>query len=108
MGRRGVVALAPMQRPATLELEYNVPAQAAPKRPTVTITFNGEVVARQSVKEGINDTSVIVMPSSDGWNEAVVEVDRTITPVERGDLRELGLQLFSWSWSPLPQSASAR
>lgn len=108
MGPRGVVTLAPMKAPAALTLQYRVPAQTASKGPTVTITFNGEVVARHSVKEGMNDTEVIVMPKSDRSNETVVEIDRTIVAVETGDLRELGLQLFSWSWSPVPPSASAR
>lgn len=104
MSSRGLLILSPMDGPASLMLQFHVPPKPVSQNPTVTLTFNGEVAARQRVGAGLNTMSVTVAPRADRENEAVIAIDRTITPVEAGDPRELGLQLFSWSWSPVPPS----
>ena len=99
MARASLTKLAPaLYGHGELRLKLHAPVDVTPRRPVVTVTWNGAVVDRVEAPPNGDLALRYVLPSrAAGANELRLETDQFIQP--RGDGRELGLSLQAISWS---------
>jgi Protein of unknown function (DUF2723) len=82
-----------------LALTFNVPLDAEPRKPVVTIAINGTVVDRFAA-DAHAEKRWIVPAAASGPNVLMIDVDEAVSPPHDG--RHLGLQLMAWSWQEAP------
>jgi MFS family permease len=101
MGSRGVIHLPPRLARMRVVLRMYVPLDALGKPPTLTITFNGNVIDRIVAKEETLERTYDVNAITTAPNELVIETDEVVNPAKRGlnaDTRDLGVRLNAVEW----------
>lgn len=100
MGGQSTTYLPSMTGEGVLGMSFDVPLDAEPRKPIVTVVFNGTVIDRFQSEETM-ERRWTVASKNGGPNELIVEVDEVVNPIalHRGtDPRDLGLRLHSLSW----------
>lgn len=99
MGRHSEARLAPVPGKGELALTFDVPRDQ-PRKPTATITVNGNVIDR-FVCDG-HVAKRWVVPSTPGAPSTLtIDLDEAVNPAAQNlgpDSRDLGLQLRAYSW----------
>jgi hypothetical protein len=98
MRGRSVTLLPPAGPRARLALAFAIPTPLVAEEPVVTVTLNGRVVERVLCSAETASKTWDVDANPNGPNELVLAVDRVVKPA--GDVRELGLRLDAYSWTP--------
>jgi hypothetical protein len=102
MGTRGTLFLQPFLNKGRLTVNAGVPLDALTVPPTITITFNGEVIDRFAVTDSLFSRSFVVATRPNAWNELRLETSEAVNQVKRGtgaDGRDLGIRLDAIEWS---------
>jgi hypothetical protein len=84
---------------ARLALTFEIPSPLVAAAPTLTVQLNGRVVDRVHCTAVTTSRWWDVDANANGPNELVLSIDRALKPA--GDVRELGLRLDDYSWTPL-------
>ncbi len=103
MGSRSRTLLPPIAGNGRLTLGFDLPSELVPRRPTVTIVVNGQIVDQIACTTPSVSKSWIVPARANGWSELVITLDKVINPAKEGispDPRDLGLNLTSYGWTP--------
>lgn len=103
MRRRSVTMLPPAKGDTVLRLQLNVPAEALPNQPRLTVRLNGRIVEELDVKATEVKKEYRVSPAPAGQeNRLDLAIEDTVRAVRRdyGDARELGASLRYLSWGP--------
>ena len=98
MAARSVTMLPPGKGTTKLRIQFDVPDELMPSRPTVTFLVNGAVLDRFQPAEAhlVREYDVTPCP---GANRLEIQTDRTLNS-QRSDPRELGLLVRYLSWGP--------
>lgn len=102
MGVRGTLLLQTFSGPGRLILRAYVPLDAVKVPPTITVTFNGQVIDRFVPNEADFTRTYVAASRPNGWNELRLETSEAVNQVKRGtgpDPRDLGLRLDEIEWS---------
>jgi len=105
MQSRSETRLPPVAGNARLTLRFNVPPELVARRPSVAVTFNGAPIDSFVVTTTSVEKSWIVRSQADRWNVLAIAIDKVINPAKEhitDDPRDLGLDLMSYSWTPVP------
>jgi hypothetical protein len=86
-------------RHARLALAFRIPKPLVPAAPTLTVQLNGEVIDRVRCTAEVMSRTWTVDGNPNGSNELVLSIDRALRT--HGDVRELGLRLDAYSWTPI-------
>jgi len=102
MGRHSTLYVPAIGGNGELSMKFNVPLDSEPRKPVITIMFNGVMIERFSADAAMEKRWVV--PSRNGVrNEVTIDVDEVVNPSalhKGGDARDLGLQLLTLSWRP--------
>jgi hypothetical protein len=98
MSARSVTILPPSNVTTRLRLQFDVPDELVPARPTITILLNGAVIDRFRASEAHLARDYDVTPAA-STNRLELSIDRTLNGGI--DPRELGLLVRAISWGPL-------
>jgi hypothetical protein len=111
MGSDGVIRLQSRGRAMTLTIVGHV-SGPFPKRPTMTLEFNGAVLDEFSAPQGTFRKEYLLTPAqqaADGWSELHIHTDMTAVPKEvskgSNDARVLGFRLLELRWEADEQAA---
>ena len=98
MAARSVTMLPPAKGTTKLRIQFDVPDELMPSRPTVTFVVNGAVLDRFQPPEAhlVREYDVTPGPAA---NRLEIQTDRTLNS-QRSDPRELGLYVRYLSWGP--------
>jgi hypothetical protein len=98
MAARSVTMLPPAKGTTRLRIQFDVPDELMPSRPTVTFVVNGAVLDRFQPAEAhlVREYDVTPGPAA---NRLEIQTDRTLKS-QRSDPRELGLFVRYLSWGP--------
>jgi hypothetical protein len=99
MERRATAMLPKAGPHARLALAFRVPAPLVPAAPTLTVQLNGAVIDRVRCTTEVTSRTWTVDANPNGPNELVLSLDRALRT--NGDVRELGLRLDAYSWTPI-------
>ena len=99
MARRSSAMLPAAGPRARLALTFEIPSPLVPAAPLLTVQLNGRVVDRVRCTAVTTSKWWDVDANANGPNELVLSVDRALKP--EGDVRELGLRLDDYAWTPL-------
>ena len=95
MSGRATMLLPPAGARARLSMHFHVPEDV---KPALTLQLNGRLVDRFVCAAGEVEKSWDVDARPGAPNELVLSIDHVAKPP--GDPRQLGLQLFSYTWGP--------
>jgi hypothetical protein len=101
MGARSLTELPSIAEEAFLGITFDVPIDALPEPPVVTVILNGTVVDRIAVTER-STTREYRVPAAPEGAKLLLETSRVVNPLREGissDPRDLGLVLTSLRWS---------
>ncbi|MBK5259771.1 MAG: hypothetical protein JJE51_09275 [Thermoanaerobaculia bacterium] len=104
MAGRGEISLQPVAGKATLTIEFSLPTEVVPRRPVIEVTLNGHMVERFVCATPSVRKEWTVDALADRRNELVITTDKPLNPAREkinADERDLGLQLFAYSWRPV-------
>jgi hypothetical protein len=94
-----VTMLPPVRGEAILHMQFGVPGELIPHKPTITVRLNGRVIGTIAVTSDAAERDFHLQPAPQGLpNILEVSIDRTVLPVH--DSRELGLRLRHLTWGP--------
>jgi hypothetical protein len=99
MERRATAMLPSAGPHARLALAFRIPKPLVPAAPTLTVQLNGEVIDRVRCTTEVMSRTWTVDANPNGPNELVLSIDRALRT--NGDVRELGLRLDAYSWTPI-------
>jgi hypothetical protein len=112
MSGEGTVRLPSSDRTRKLTIAGNVVEGPFPRRPTVTIKFNGTTLEAFSAPKGLIRKEYTLTPAqqgANGWSELHLHTDLTAVPREflpgSGDTRSLGFKLHELRWEGEPAAA---
>ena len=104
MSSHSVTTLPPTVGPTVLRLQFSVPMEIVPRRPTVTVRLNGAVVDRVAVLQEQESRDYHVRPAARGTvNTLDLSIDQTFNPAKQhagDDARDLGVLVRFLSWGP--------
>jgi hypothetical protein len=99
MKGQSVTMLPPVRGEAILHMQFGVPGELIPHKPTITVRLNGRVIGTIAVTSDAAERDFHLQPAPQGLpNILEVSIDRTVLPVH--DSRELGLRLRHLTWGP--------
>jgi hypothetical protein len=98
MAGRSVTVLPPAGPRARLALTFAIPRPLVAQQPALTVTLNGRVLDRVRCTAETTSRTWDVDAIPNAPNELVLSIDRVLKPP--GDVRELGLRLDAYSWTP--------
>ena len=99
MKGQSVTMLPPVRGEAILHMQFGVPGELIPHKPTITVRLNGRVIGTIAVTSDAAERDFHLQPAPQGLpNILEVSIDRTVLPVH--DSRELGLRLRHLAWGP--------
>jgi len=110
MGRRSETAVLALFGKMILRLNAAInPASLKPgEAAEVVVRLDGREVDRFRTTGGeFVRTITVATPRPDPWKRLTIETDRAVVPAElklNDDTRELGLQVFDFSWTPAPDT----
>lgn len=104
MGSRSKTILPPIAPRMRIALEFAIPSELVAGAPALTVELNGKLVGRLRCTSEVMTGSWDVDARTDGGNELVLSIDRVVNPLREhlgSDSRDLGLELRSYSWTPI-------